>query len=124
MSALSLPLFYIIWHYTGALKDFWRFFFTILWFLYHFFSLPILVRTFFAPWRRLKEHTRGHPLEDFIANTALRLVGIVMRSATIVAGVVALILAVVLLIAAFFVWLSLPLLVPMLLVFGIISLTL
>ncbi|MFY9463399.1 MAG: hypothetical protein WAP52_04445, partial [Candidatus Sungiibacteriota bacterium] len=45
---------YIIWHYGKAVRDFFGIAYDVLWFGYHFFSLPLLARTLFAPLSRIR----------------------------------------------------------------------
>lgn len=75
---------YCFWHYTVALGAWWRINNNILWFLLHFFSVPLLLRTFFSPWRRLAESypagfSPGALAETLIVNVLMRLVGFVTR---------------------------------------------
>ena len=120
----TLPLAYLGWHYSLALKDLTRIYRNLVVFVYHFFSLPVLVKTFFAPWRRLGERYRpgSYPqawLETLILNTIMRLVGIIARLALMVVGLVALGLAVVLGLLSYLVWLALPWLIAILFLTGL-----
>src|SRR3989344_4322818 len=44
--ALVIPA-YIVWHYTTALRDIWGILTNFLWFFWHFFSMPVLLKTMF-----------------------------------------------------------------------------
>lgn len=108
-----LPLNYLTWHYGRGLVDAVRVLRNLLWFLYHFFSLPILTATFFQPWRRLHENYSSIlDTEDWvvtlIANALMRLFGMAMRLIMIVVG--AMLLAVALIVASLLllVWLAIP----------------
>ena len=113
MRLFFLPLHYLWWHYTLALgdlaillRDLWRF-------LYHFFSIPTLIRTLFAPWRRLGEsYPHGfNPqavLEIVVVNTLMRLVGLIFRLVMIVVGLATLMVAAVIGVCFFLIWLLLP----------------
>lgn len=75
---------YFVWHYTTGLLDCLRLLADFLWFVYHFFSVPVIVRTLFTPWHRLGESYRrgfdpGRVLETFIVNTLMRIFGFVVR---------------------------------------------
>ena len=76
---------YFFWHYSLALAAWWRIYGNLLWFLYHFFSLPIIIRTLFAPWRRLAEpYPKGFnpaaTAETLVVNGLMRLIGLIIRS--------------------------------------------
>ncbi|HEY4524469.1 MAG TPA: hypothetical protein VJL36_01805 [Candidatus Paceibacterota bacterium] len=85
MSVISLLKSYIGWHYSLALAAWWRIYTNCLWFLFNFFSVSILIRTLFSPWRRL---TEGYPAgfapsaaaEILIINLLMRAVGLVIRT--------------------------------------------
>ncbi|HEY4476907.1 MAG TPA: hypothetical protein VJB69_02940 [Candidatus Paceibacterota bacterium] len=88
---------YFAWHYTNGLVGCIRLLADFLWFIYHFFSIPVLGRTLFTPWRRLGEsYRRGFDpegvLETIIVNVLMRLFGLVMRIVFLVVGFVALFL--------------------------------
>ena len=91
MAAVLIIFSYFKWHYSQSLKDavsIWR---NFLVFFYHFFSIGILARTFFKPWRKMKEHYGGgldmaNLFESFIVNSVLRIVGMVLRSFIIILG--------------------------------------
>ncbi|MCK5060047.1 MAG: hypothetical protein KAR00_02805 [Candidatus Pacebacteria bacterium] len=115
---------YLVWHYTRAIKDFFKVFRNFIWFFYHFFSIPVLARTLFSPFRRMGEqYKEGLDIEaffeTFVVNTLMRIVGVVARIFVIGAGIVTIVLAVVLGIALFGVWILLPAFVPTLFLMGI-----
>ena len=86
--ALLIPE-YFLWHYTTALRLCLNVVTNFIWFTYHFFSMPVLFRTLFAPWHKIHEkYRRGfHPaslVETFIINTIMRAVGFVVRIVVLV----------------------------------------
>ena len=88
----------LIWLYQRGIAEYFRAWGNIHWFLYHYFSVPVLLRTFFAPFHRIREYrARGFDLEDwagvFIVNNLMRFVGIVVRSCVFVLAFFAQILA-------------------------------
>lgn len=125
MRFLAIIVNYIIWHYTRAILEFSHIYKNILSFLLNFFSIPILVQSYFAPWRRMGEdYTKNivTDLEDvasvFVVNLIMRIVGMVMRTVIIVFGlllvsVVALFYPVLLIL-----WLILPLILVVLVMLG------
>jgi hypothetical protein len=83
---------YFIWHYGRAIRDLTRIYKNLIAFTFNFFSVPILVASFFAPWRRMGEDYPERSVEPFdyfsvfLVNLIMRLVGIVMRGIVIVLG--------------------------------------
>lgn len=69
----------------------WR---NFLLFVLYYFSIKLLLRTLFSPWRK---YTEGYPrgidikkyLETFIFNMASRIIGAIMRSFLIISGIIA-----------------------------------
>src|SRR3990167_7732937 len=113
MQVASLVGNYFVWHYTRAYRELVHNERNILWFLFHFFSLPELTRTFFAPWKRLGENYGSiFDTEEFFAalitNSLMRIVGIVLRSIIIVAGSIVLVIALIVSFTALLVWTLLP----------------
>jgi hypothetical protein len=89
----------------------------------HFFSLPLLLRTFFSPFHRLREMPqRGFHPTDYIAsmtvNIIMRFVGVLLRGALMIAGAFALL--VMLLVGAVLLvsWIFLPVFVAALFILG------
>ena len=108
---------YLTWHYSTALQEFWIIWGNFLWFGYHFFSLPLLARTFLAPVYRLQERSTGafdigRMLGDFVVTTLMRIVGMIMRVAVIIMGLFFELVIILLGAFVFFFWLILPICVP------------
>lgn len=106
---LALP-YYLSWHYTDAFVDMLNIWKNFLSFLFEFFSIPLLLKTLFSPWRRMQEsYTR---IEDFfehlIVNTLMRFVGAFFRLIIIIFGLASLFLCFVLGIVFFLLWTALP----------------
>ena len=117
---------YVFWHYGEALSDIFAVFKNLLRFGYHFFSLPLLVRTWLSPWYRMSENygsdwTNFEKIgEAILGNTVMRLVGFVLRTIVIVIGV-AFETVLVLFAALFFLaWIAFPL-VFMLCIVGMVQ---
>lgn len=99
----------------------YRIFGNMVWFLYNFFSIPILLRTLFAPFKRLDEgYKKGLDLgaffETLIVNMLMRLVGAALRLFLIMIGLVAVAVACIFYLFIFLVWLLAPLLLAGLLI--------
>ena len=82
---------YVQWHYAKAFSSIWRIVGNFVWFFYNFFSIPLLIHTLFAPWHKLQEKNKGLVLgkifENFIANSMMRIFGLVVRLSTITIGI-------------------------------------
>jgi len=118
---LIFPI-YLVWHYTTALRDLNRLLKNTTWFLYHFFSVEILLKTLFLPFRRLsgRDSTQKQSIfERIVINVLMRIVGFGVRAITIIAGVTSVVLTNLFFIIFFVVWIFLPILVPILFLFGI-----
>jgi hypothetical protein len=127
MNSMYVISSYTLWHYTEALKRMFGIWTNFLWFFYNFFSIPVLLKTLFAPFERLHEsRTRKFDLEDalstFAVNITMRLVGAVMRLAIITAGIITIAASVIAGIVAYIIWLLLPLIVFYLLGRGLLYL--
>lgn len=120
LEKVTLPGYYAWWHYTTALNDFFDVVRNLAWFLWNFFSISLLARTFFSPWRRLTDTEISESqvetvLSHVIINSVMRLVGMGVRFITILMGFVSLILLGAASVIAFLGWLLLPLIVTLLL---------
>lgn len=117
MNFLFLPFNYLAWHYSLALADFLAIWENFFWFFYHFFSLPVLFRTLFAPWKRLGESYKqgfdpGAIISTLIVNGLMRLVGLGARLFVIIAGLLAQVIVFLIGVAGLILWLASPFLVP------------
>ena len=118
---------YLVWHYGESLAEFLDTEKNFLWFGYHFFSLPLLARTFAAPIYRLEEKKArafdiGAILGNFIVTTLMRLVGMLVRTVIIAAGLLFESMLLMVSAPAFLIWLLLPIITPLLCIFGIATL--
>jgi hypothetical protein len=109
---LFLP-YYFRWHYSKAISNLVLSLKEIVIFIPRFFSIPILFRTLFAPWRRLGEgYTKGFDpgafFQTFLLNLILRIVGFVMRLLTISIALILLVLGVMLSLLVLLIWILFP----------------
>lgn len=80
---------YFSWHYTTALSTLLLIFRNLLFFLYHFFSIPQLFKTFFSPWKKeiLRYEGPGFNLKIYfdvlIFNLFSKIIGAIVRTLTI-----------------------------------------
>lgn len=109
------PVFlqYLEWHFVaaaaGILKG-WR---NFLVFNFRFFSIPSLLKTLFAYWRKYRgSYGRGFDfkvyLETFIFNIISRLIGAVMRITLVIFGFLSEIFILAAGLVIFLVWILLP----------------
>ena len=116
---------YFQWHYTLAFVDIFHIWRNITNFLFNFFSIPILIRTFFSPWRRLHadRETEGFDLVDSLStsfvNLIMRIVGALMRSMLIIVGLFAVTVSIVGGIIFFIIWTFMPVIIIVLCAAGI-----
>ena len=116
---------YFWWHYTkaiGEIFDMWK---NFLWFLSHYFSIRIFLKTLAAPmWRLQEKGGRGFRPEEwaqnFLMNIMMRIVGFFARSFMLIIGFSVLTLTFVSLPFVMILWLALPALVPVLFFGGLI----
>jgi hypothetical protein len=118
---------YIGWHYSRGLVDLCHAWGNFFWFVGHFFSLPLMFRTLFAPWRRMNEHyPRVFDMEAMgealIVNVMMRIVGFVARIILIALGILSYLFVLVAGTLVLAIWISLPIAVPALVISAIPSL--
>lgn len=114
---------YTLWHYSRGFRDMVVLWSNIIWFLSHFFSIPLLASTLFSPWKRLhEERKQGFDIEDIftviVVNIIMRAVGFVMRISMIAIGLVFLAVALKLMIVHLILWAFFPIVVALLLYYG------
>lgn len=127
MNFLLIIPYYFSWHYGRSLTDYFKVWNNLIWFLWNFFSIKVLFKTFFMPFERLKETYTGNlDIENFltsiIVTTLMRIVGMVARTAIIVSGLITIIIFIVGGLLGFIVWLFLPLIIPALIIISLIAL--
>ncbi|MEK7610464.1 MAG: hypothetical protein AAB468_01815 [Patescibacteria group bacterium] len=93
MASLKIMLRYLGWHYSAAVNNWWHLYHDFVWFFYHFFSIDLITRTMFRPWRRLREPyvTGFDPVGwagTFILNCIMRIVGILIRLCWLVSSLI------------------------------------
>ena len=104
---------YIKWHYGQGLKEFFGVTRNFLWFVVHFFSFKLLLKTLFAPWKRLGENYEGvfdcgAFASTMIVNGLMRAVGFVTKIIVLSVGIVSYILVLVFAFFLFLIWILAP----------------
>ena len=126
MDTSRLFISYLSWHYGTGLAElnvFWK---NIAWFGYHFFSIPLLLKTLISPLYRIHERIDVRHLnmeavfQTITLNLFARGLGLFMRLAIIAAGVIFEFLILLAWPVSFMIWLLLPILAQALLVIGIL----
>ena len=116
---------YIRWHYGQGFTELGQLWKNLMWFFYHFFSIPLLAKTLASPLYRIHEPIDVRKLEfesiaqSITVNLFARFLGLFMRLTLIAIGLA---IETALLIAGpltFAVWFALPVLSPLLVVAGI-----
>ena len=116
---MFLPLIihdYFVWHYGRAWWELWGVWRNYLWFVIHVFSIPQLMRSWFAPFKRITEQRRSSFSREDIAayiiiNLVSRVIGLVIRTIIISLGLVVLTLTVGVGVVVYLTWALLPFLI-------------
>jgi hypothetical protein len=113
MSQRSFIVSYFAWHYSRAFGEIWNTCTNYIWAVWHFFSVSLLLKTFFAPWRKLDvEYGKGLSLENFagplIVNTLMRLVGMILRLVIVCIGLLGIVVVFLFGLVVTVVWIFLP----------------
>lgn len=127
MPFLYLIPFYAKWHYTEGFQDLSRNWKSFIFFVLHFFSIGFLFKTWFAPFSRLnEEYKKGFNPEDFFetlaVNTLMRLVGFILRTIIIAAGLSVLLLVALIGPLALVLWALSPIIFLVLFILGVANL--
>ncbi len=100
------------WHYGAALRDIFALWLNAMWFVTHFFSMPLLARTLWAPWKRMTEERHRAGFEDFmvavIVNTMSRVVGMCVRMTLLIFGLCVLVALSAAVVCWYILWLLIP----------------
>lgn len=119
-----LILSYFVWHYTQAFKDISNLFVNLVWFVYHFFSIKVLFKTLFNPWRKPRRvYENGQSawalIGIFVDNLIMRVSGFCLRLIIIVWGIVLLGLIFIGWVLVVIGWVFLPFIITLLFVSGL-----
>lgn len=124
MKTAQIILGYLKWHYSKAIHSLSQILNNFLYFISEFFSLKLLFRNFFSPWKRMTdEYPNSFNLKDyfyaFMTNLIVRVVGIIMRTFIIIIGLICFITFVLAYPIIIVLWLILPLIVIILMLMGL-----
>lgn len=127
MNFLLIIPHYVSWHYTKAISDLVVLFKNFIWFIWNLFSIKILLRTLFVPFQKLSvKSTKKFDIEGvmsaLVTNFLMRLVGFMIRTFFIFAGIFILAVFIIFSVMFFILWLITPLVLASMFVLGIIGL--
>lgn len=124
MLFVSILHHYLLWHYTRAFGEILHVWKNFVWFTFHFFSIPQLLKSFLSPWKRMTEE-RGQTFnfEDLasfiIINLISRIVGVLLRTVLIIAGLGSLFILTVGIVATYIFWILTPLMIAVCIYYGV-----
>ena len=117
---------YIRWHFGDAFRELYEFWRNLMWFGYHFFSIPLLLKTLVRPLYRIHETARpGTGLnvelffENLTVNVIARIVGFFLRLFLIAVGLLYQLAMLIIGPILFLIWFLLPVLPIILIVIGV-----
>lgn len=82
---------WIVWHFYEMPQLLFLIWKNFLYFAFDFFSIPVIIKTFFSPWRRLVlYYPKSFSIEGyyatFVSNLFSRFIGMIARSLFIIFG--------------------------------------
>ena len=107
---------WLIWHFYQMPAFIWQVWNNYFFFALNLFSLPLLLKTFFAPWRKYNwQYPKAFDIAEFfntlVSNVFSRFLGALVRSVLIIIGIIFQIFVVIAGFAVFASWLLLPFLI-------------
>ncbi len=117
MRIFSVAKNYLVWHYSTAYNDMLHIWWNYIWFVNHLFSVPDVIMSWIAPFKRLQEDKVNILLkpEDFFANIfvniMMRIVGFIIRSALITIALICFTIVIVGGLLLLVIWTLLPMLI-------------
>jgi len=106
-----LPVF-VSWYYQDISKRILSYFKVWFFHLYDLFSVKIILKTYFAPWKRDLLSARNLPLNERVSvwwmNIISRLIGVFIKTATLIAFLISVIGWLVFSLTYFIGWLLFP----------------
>jgi len=115
---------YFVWHYTRAWWEMWGVWRNFILLVVHFFSIPQLAQSWFAPFKRMTQgRGKAFDFEDLasyvIINIISRIIGAIARTVIILFGIAALLITIVGGFVTYLFWMVAPFLIIGLLGAGI-----
>lgn len=128
LSMRSTLLFvdFSLWYYTRAFRDLLAVGLNFLWFITHYFSIPLLLKTLFSPWKRMTDTYHRTGLEDMLTtlvmNIMTRIFGAIIRLCFILFGLAVLLLSIICLFLVLALWVCMPVVLVAVILQGVILL--
>ena len=126
MTLIKIISIYTQWHFGAAFQELYELWKNLIWFGYHFFSLPLLVHTLTRPIYRIHESApKGSGLnielffENITVNMIARIVGFFLRMFLILCGILYQLMIVAIGPILFFIWALLPFLLLIVCITGL-----
>lgn len=124
MKTTLIILGYLKWHYGKALFSLTTIWKNFLIFTYNYFSITNLFKNFFDPWKRMSDpYPNKFNFKEyfytFLANSIVRIIGILMRAVFMTIGLAFCIILALLYPLALIAWLCLPIILIYLICNGV-----
>lgn len=115
------------WYYSGAVKSLIKIWRNFIIFVREYYSIPLLLKTLIVPWRRdITRRPRGLDIKKLFEALAFNLIsrgiGFIIRSITVVIGLICLIGIIILGFVTLVIWLILPMVLLFFIVVGVLLL--
>ena len=111
------------WWYSRGLKDFFVYLKAVMLKITDIFSVKLLLRTYFSPWKRDITSTEGLPLNQVIQmllfNLVSRFIGFIIKSFILLIYLMVMVVFFAFALALIFIWLFLPLISILGIIIGI-----
>ena len=130
MNFLPITKNYLVWHYSTAYNDIVHIWWNYIWFVNHLFSVPDVIKSLFAPFKRLQEEKSSiliHPEEFFsnlLVNIIMRMVGFFLRTVIIFMALLGFTMVIIGGLLLLSLWSILPVLIVVLVINGLKTLIL
>lgn len=114
---------YLIWQFIDSPKQVLKAWGNFLYFNFNFFSVPLLLKTFFSHWHKYslsygKSFSPWLWVEAFVFNMFSRTIGVILRTFFIIIGIIIELLIVVIGLFVFLSWIVSPLLIVLGVIIG------
>ncbi len=104
---------YFSWHYSQSFKDLSALISRFGSFILKFFSIKILIKTFFTPWKLIIDHSHNRKLYEitsaFVITNIMRLIGVIIRTFVIIMGLISYLIFNLISIFIYIIWFLIPL---------------